>query len=118
VRAYLDHFGFSYYVTEVDSYDKAQLTKFTKARALPILVLEDKLSKNVWHLANATTILSALESLKAEKLVNFANVLNLHLPTLKGSAAQLAKNPHKYHVTNSNLKYIEEKKIHFIIISI
>jgi hypothetical protein len=106
----LDYFGFSYKVTEVDSYSKEELTRFTKARLLPIVVLEDRTNKKRWHLANATAIYSALESVRNEKLhINFADILNQYLPVLKmGTSSSLNStiNPYKYHVTNSDLKYI------------
>lgn len=105
IRAYLDYFGFNYHLTEVDSYSKEELEKFTKARALPILVLEDKLNKKKWHLANATAILSALESVRNDKHINFSTLLNQYLPILKGNSVHNTINPFKYHVSNSDLKY-------------
>lgn len=97
----MDNFGFTYSVTEVDSYSKEELTKFTKARKLPILVLEDRISKKKWHLANATAILSALESLRNEKHVNFSQILEKYLPILRENGTF---NPNKYNVINSDLK--------------
>ncbi|CAF0802438.1 unnamed protein product [Brachionus calyciflorus] len=107
VRAYLDYFGFSYTLTEVDSLTKQELTKFTRAKILPIIVIEDKINKNKWHLANATNILSALESIRNEKHYNFKKVLDDYLPVLKESGAI---NPNKYNVHNSDLNSIEWRK--------
>lgn len=104
ILSYLDYFGFSYYVTEVDSYSKEELTKFTKARQLPIVVFEDKASKNRWHLANATAILSAFESLRNSKYAEFNEVLDRYLPILKNKSINNTINPFKYHVSNSDLK--------------
>ncbi len=104
IRAYLDYFGFNYYLTEVDSYSKHEIIKFTKARTLPIVVIQDKKNKKRWHLANSTAVISALESLRNDKRDNYVNILNLYLPVLKGNSINNAHNPYKYHVNNSNLK--------------
>lgn len=101
IRAYLDYFGFSYTITEVDSYTKEELTKFTKARKLPILVLEDVISRKKWHLANATAILSALESLRNEKHINFSKILDFYLPILRENGTF---SPNKYSTSNTDLK--------------
>lgn len=101
IRAYFDKFGFTYSLTEVDSYSKEELTSFTKARKLPILVVQDRISKKKWHLTNATSILSALESIRNEKHINFNTTLEKYLPILKENGTS---NPNKYLVTNSDLK--------------
>ena len=107
MRTYLDYFGLSYRVTEVDAYDKIELTAFTKARMLPILVVEDRVSKKRWHLVNATAIISALESLRNEpKHINYESILDQYLPVVKQS--HLAAGPkqlHKYTILNSDLEY-------------
>lgn len=105
MRAYLDYFGFSYTLTEVDAYEKAELTAFTKARMLPIVVIEDRVSKQRWHLVNATAIVSALESLRNEpQHINHVAVIEKFLPIMKQGNHNLAKHPHKYSVLNSELK--------------
>lgn len=106
----MDYFGFSYSLTEVDSYSKQEITKFTKARTLPILVIEDKHIKKRWHLANATSILSALESARNDKPINFPQILDQYLPILKGNVVYNTFNPFKYHISNSDLNSIEWRK--------
>jgi microsomal prostaglandin-E synthase 2 len=114
IRTYLDYFGFSYHVTEVDSYSKEELTKFTRARQLPILVIEDKLSterhKQRFHLTNATAILSALESVRNDKHINFNKILTQYLPILKENKLFSTSNPFKYHVSNSELNSVEWRR--------
>jgi glutaredoxin len=114
IRAYLDYFGFSYHVTEVDSYSKEELTKFTRARQLPILVIEDKMSsdrnKHRFNLTNATAILSALESVRNDKHINFNNILTQYLPILKENKLFSTSNPYKYNVSNSELNSVEWRR--------
>ncbi len=109
IRAYLDYFGFSYHLTEVDSYSKVELTKFTRARQLPILIVTDSTIKNGskthrFHLTNATAILSALESVRNDKHINYNAILTQYLPILKDNFLNSTSNPFKYHVSNSELK--------------
>lgn len=107
IRAYLDYFGFSYTLTEVDAYEKAELSAFTKARMLPIVSIEDRVSKQRWNLVNASAIISALESLRNEQQhINYAAILDKFLPVMKQSSYNLAKHPNKYMVLNSDLKYV------------
>lgn len=114
IRAYLDYFGFNYHLTEVDSYSKEELLKFTRARQLPILVIEEnKFGKNGrsrFHLTNATAILSCLESLRNEKHVNFDRVISQYLPVLKGHTLHSTSNPFKYHVGYSDLNSVEWRR--------
>lgn len=121
IRAYLDYFGISYQVTEVDAYDKTKsLDSFTKARMLPIVAVEDRVSRKRWNLVNATAILSALESLRNESLhINYEMVVEQFLPVLKtNSNNSLAKHPNKYLVlNNSELKYSNAVYQDFICIS-
>ena len=109
IRAYLDYYGFTYRLTEVDSYDKAELAKFTKARTLPIVVLEDRVTRKRWHLVNATSVLSALESLRNEPLhINYETVLNRHLPVFRSASGTATSSHHqaagvnKYHVATQS----------------
>jgi len=104
ITTYLDYFGFNYKLTEVDSYSKEEITSFTKARQLPIVVLVDRETGNRWHLANATAILSALESLRNSKHIEFSPILDQYLPILKGKVVKTTINPFKYNVKNSELK--------------
>lgn len=116
IRAYLDYFGISYKLTEVDSFSKNDSLSFTMNRVLPVLVFQHKDNKQQrWHLANATAILSALESLRNEVILtsdlldentelNYSDILNKYLPVLKGNEVQAIINPFKYHVSNSDLK--------------
>ena len=96
--------GLPYSITEVNPYNKEEITSFTRARQLPILAIEDKETKARWHLANATAILSALESIRNERYEYFDDVLTLYLPILKGKKVHTTINPNKYSVTKSNLK--------------
>jgi len=104
IRAYLDCFGFNYKLTEVDSDKKEEIKNFTRARSLPIIVIENKVNKKRWYLGNATAILSALESIRNDKQINFSQILDQYLPILKGNTIQSTINPLKYHVSNSDLK--------------
>ena len=76
---------------------------------LPIVVIEDRVSKQRWHLVNATAIISALESLRNEpQHINFAAVLDKFLPIVKQANTSnhnsAVKHPNKYFVINSELK--------------
>jgi hypothetical protein len=106
-------------VTEVDTYSKAELTSFTRARQLPILVIEDKAAvaaggtdrhKQRFNLTNATAILSALESVRNDKHINFNNILTQYLPVLQSKAKFSTSNPFKYHVSNSELNSVEWRR--------
>jgi hypothetical protein len=104
----LDYFGISYKFTEVDAYDKIELTAFTKARMLPIVIIEDRVSKKRWHLVNATVIISALESLRNESQhVKYEQLLDQYLPVVKQSATSIIgpKPPNKYMILNSEIKW-------------
>lgn len=106
IRAYLDYFGFSYKLTEVDSYSKNEITKFKGARSLPIVVIKDKITKKKWHLTNSTVVLSALESLRNDKKDNRVNILNLYLSTFKGKSNGTTSThvtSNKYSVSGSDL---------------
>ena len=75
---------------------------------LPIVVIEDRLSKQRWHLVNATAIIGALESLRNEpQHINYATILDKFLPLVKQANAATTnhvKHPNKYLVMNSELK--------------
>ena len=102
----------------MDPSAKGESLSFTLNRTLPVLVFQHKDNKQQrWHLANATAILSALESLRNEINVakksglldekselNYSEILRKYLPILKGNEVQATINPFKYHVTNSDLK--------------
>jgi len=118
IKAYLKYFGIEYKLTEVDSNAKSESLSFTLNRSLPVLVFQHKQNKQQrWHLANATAILSALESLRNEintakrsglldeqSELNYSEILRKYLPILKGNELQATINPFKYHVSNSDLK--------------
>ena len=100
----MDYFGFSYHVTEVDSYTKKSIVNFTNAKDLPILVLRDKQKKMQYNLTNTPAIISALESLRNSEYSKFDSIIGKYLPILMEKKLHYKLNPFKYHVTNSDLK--------------
>ncbi len=104
IRTYLDYFGFSYNLVEVDTTSKKSLKEFTNARQLPIVVLTDTNTNEEWHLTNATAILSALESLRCYDGQRISEIISKYLPVMDGKVTNYQKNPFKYYVHNSDLK--------------
>ncbi len=105
IKAYLDYFGYSYKQTEVDSFSKNEILSFTTNRTVPLLTFQNREYKQQrWNLTNTTAIISALESLRNDH--SDFHILNKYLPILDGNEVQHVHNPFKYHVRDSNLKYI------------
>jgi hypothetical protein len=96
---------FKYYITEVDPYDKNEIDRITKAKRLPIVSFRDDRSNNEWLLSNATSILSALETLRNEKNQlpdNYEKILTKYLPTLTSANPYNTINPFKYEINHSS----------------
>jgi len=109
VRAYLDFFGFNYEVVDVDPKSKREVKAFTKQVALPICLLEDDANDKKWYLTNATTIISALETLRNEDEKNFNLLVQAYLPILLRDNELRYSN--KYLVSeNSDLNDMEIRK--------
>lgn len=62
VRAFLDYFGFSYDVIEVNSVTRTQ-TKWTDYRKVPFLIVENPQKNKFYQLKDSSVIISALYSL-------------------------------------------------------
>jgi hypothetical protein len=114
IRTYLDYFGFNYETIEVDPLSKVEAKAITKRPKIPIVTLQHEHTHRKWHLTNATSILTVLETLRNDYLRNpegFEDSKYLHslvkkyLPLLSATAKDpndpdALKFPHKYEIDN------------------
>lgn len=80
VRAFLDFYGFSYDVIEVNSVTRSQ-TKWTDYRKVPFLVIKFPNSERILQLKDSTMIISVLQSFLHNKSENMDNLVKCY-PTL------------------------------------
>lgn len=107
IRAYLDYFGFTYDLIEVDPFLKSEIKAFDKHPHVPICVLEDKHTDRHWFLYDSQNILSALETLRNENYYDFMRLIPKYLPIVVhlDVLSQDLRYPNRYVVSeNSDMK--------------
>lgn len=82
LKSYLDFFGFEYEEVYGDNLNKINLS--SKQINFPLCLIEDKITHKKWYLSNATTIISALESLRNENYDKSHTIIRSYLPMLNG----------------------------------
>ena len=81
LRSYLDYFGFSYEIVEVDPITKNELKSISKRVSIPLVILEHTSSKRKWYLTNSVSITSVLETLRNEydqNSIRFDDTKDIH----------------------------------------
>lgn len=77
VRAFLDYYGFSYDVIEVNSVTRSQ-TKWTDYRKVPFLVVQLPNSETILQLKDSTMIISALQSFLYNKTTSLQELVKCY----------------------------------------
>jgi len=117
VRAFLDCYGFSYDIVEVDSVRKKQLKDLDTAyKKVPILVVKPPGSKNELQLVDSCVIVSVLTSFIEDQSMSLSQ-LNTFYPALESKEKKGTDYPNKYfimfgekHVPKEMHKVLKEER--------